>query len=237
MIVTVNPETREILLTSMPRDSYVQLHTVGMMDKLTHTGMYGIDETMATVEDWLGVELNYYYRVNFVMLVDLVNAIGGITVDVPEAFDSSISSAKFKEGENKMGGRKTLYFVRERKALKDEDEDRIKNQQRVLKAIIKKVTTSEVILAKYTKILDAVEGSMQTNMSNKEISSIVKMQLKDMDKKWTIKTIAIDGDDAELGTYSMGPGRPLFVSVPKEESVKKVKKTIREVMYPAVEQQ
>ena len=116
---------------------------------------------------------------------------------------------------------------------KDEDEERIRNQQRVMKAIIKKATNSKVILTNYTDILNSVEGSMQTNMSNKDITSIVKMQLKDMKTGWTIKSIAVDGDDAELGTYSMGPGRPLFVSVPKEKSVENVKKRIHEVMYPA----
>lgn len=235
MIVTVNPETKEILLTSMPRDSYVELPSVGMMDKLTHSGMYGIDETIATVENWLDVEINYYYRVNFMMLVDLVNAMGGITVDIPEGFHSTYWSYEFKTGENKMGGKKTLAFVRERKAFEDEDEDRIKNQQRVLKAILKKATNSEVILTKYSKILNAVEDSMQTNMTNKEITSLVKMQMKDM-SPWTIKTVSVDGIDAEKGTYSMGPGRPLFVSIPKEKSVENVKEKIHEVMYPVVEE-
>lgn len=236
MIVTVNPETREVLLTSMPRDSYVELHTVGMMDKLTHTGIYGIEETIATVEDWLDVEINYYYRVNFKMLVKLVDALGGVTVDIPKGFKSTYWDYTYKAGENELTGKKALAFVRERKAFKDEDEERIRNQQRVLKAIIKKATNSEVILTNYADLLNAVEGSMQTNMSNKDISSIVKMQLKDMDKKWTIKTVSIDGDGAELGTYSMGPGKPLFVSVPKEKSVEKVKQRIHEVMYPVVEE-
>jgi len=235
MIVTVNPETREILLTSMPRDSYVMLHSFEMMDKLTHSGVYGIDETILTVEDWLGIDINYYFRVNFMMLVDLVDAMGGITVDVPKGFDSTYWNYSYKSGENKMNGKKTLAFVRERKTFEDEDEERIRNQQRVLKAILNKATKSEVILTNYADILDAVEGSMQTNMSNKDITSLVKMQMKDM-SPWTIKTISVDGDDAEKGTYSMGPGRPLFVSIPKEKSVEQVKKKIHEVMYPAYDE-
>ncbi len=232
MIVTVNPETREILLTSMPRDSYVMLHTYEMMDKLTHTGIYGVEETIATIEDWLEIDINYYYRVNFVMLVDLVDAIGGVTVDSPQAFKSAVSNYTYVKGENELSGKAALYFVRERKAFKKQDEARIANQQRVLKAILKKVTQSEVILTGYTDILDAVEGSMQTNMSNKDITSLVKMQLKDM-SGWKIKTTSVDGDGASKGTYSMGPNRMLFVSVPKEESVEKVKQDIRNVMYPS----
>ena len=232
MIVTVNPETREILLTSMPRDSYVKLHSNGMLDKLTHTGVYGIDETIMTVEDWLGVEINYYYRVNFVMLVNLVDAIGGVTVNSPFDFKSSVSEYTYVKGKNELDGMAALYFVRERKTFEDEDEERIRNQQRVLKAIIKKATKSKVILTNYGDILNAVEDHMETNMTNKNISALVKMQLNDM-SRWKIKTISIDGDDAMKGTYSMGPGRPLFVSIPKEESVEAVKKEIHAVMYPA----
>lgn len=232
MIVTVNPETRQILITSMPRDSYVELASVGMMDKLTHTGIYGIEETIATVENWLDVEINYYYRVNFKMLVKLVDAMDGITVDIPKGFESTYWDYSFKAGENQLDGKAALAFVRERKTFKDEDEERIRNQQRVLKAILKKAVNSEVILTNYADLLNAVEDCMQTNMSNKDITSIVKMQLKDMKTGWTINTIAVDGDDAELGTYSMGPGKPLFVSVPKEKSVEEVKKKIHEVMYP-----
>lgn len=232
MIVTVNPETREILLTSMPRDSYVPLHSNGQMDKLTHTGIYGVDETIATVEDWLDVEINYYYRVNFKMLVSLVDAIDGVTVNSPYAFKSAVSNYTYEKGENELSGKAALYFVRERKAFKDEDEERIRNQQRVLKAILKKVTQSKVLLTNYTDILDAVESHMETNMTNKEITSVVKMQLNDM-SSWTIKTISVDGKGAMKGTYSMGPGRPLFVSVPKDESVEEVKEAIHAVMYPA----
>ena len=231
MLVTVNPETREILLTSIPRDSYVELHTYEMMDKLTHSGIYGVDETIKTVEDWLGVEINYYFRVNFKMLVSLVDAIDGITVDVPKAFKSTYWNYSFTEGENQLDGKAALAFVRERKSLEGEDEERGRNQQRVLKAIIKKVTGSKVLLTNYASILDAVESQMETSLSNKEISSLVKMQLNDM-SKWTIKTISIDGDGANKGTYSMGPGKPLFVSIPKPESVEAVKKEIHAVMYP-----
>lgn len=234
MVVTVNPETREILLTSVPRDSYVMLHTYQMMDKLTHSGIYGVEETIKTMEDWLEIDINYYYRVNFVMLVDLIDAIGGVTVDVPKAFKSTYWDYTYQAGENHLDGEAALAFVRERKTFKNQDAERIKNQQRVLKAILKKATQSEVILTGYADILDAVEDSMQTNMSNKEITSLVKMQLNDM-SGWTIKTVSVKGKGATKGTYSMGPNRGLYVSVPDEESVENVKSKIREVMYPTTD--
>lgn len=230
MIMTVNPKTREILLTSIPRDSYVELHSFGAKDKLTHSGIYGVDETIKTVEDWMGINIDYYVRANFSMVTRLVDAIGGIDVVSDYAFKSKVSEYTYDVGENHLDGKAALYFARERKAFKESDEQRIKNQQIVLEAILKKITQSKVILTRYTSLLEAVEGRMQTNLSDKEIYSLVKMQLKDM-SAWTIKKVAIDGTGAMGPTYSMG-SRELFVSVPKQESVDAAVKKMHDVMYP-----
>ena len=212
------------------------LHSYGQMDKLTHTGVYGIEETTSTVEDWLGIDVNYYARVNFSMLVSLIDAIDGIDVESDFAFKSKIAEYTYEVGMNHMNGKEALYFARERKAFEDEDEERIRNQQKVLKATLDKITRSEVILTNYVDILNAVEGKMQTSLTDKDMAALVKMQLKDM-SPWTIKSISIDGDDAMKGTYSMGMGRELFVSIPKEESVKKAVEKMHEVMYPAPEEE
>ena len=91
MIMTVDPVRKKILLTSIPRDMYVTLHSYGAKDKLTHTGIYGVDETVTTVEDWLGIDINYYLRVNFTTLEDVVDVIGGIDVESEYSFKSSAS--------------------------------------------------------------------------------------------------------------------------------------------------
>ena len=229
MIVTVNPNTRTVLLTSVPRDSYVVLHSFGEYDKLTHSGVWGVDETVKTLEDWLDIDINYYVRVNFSMLVDIVNAIGGIDVYSDYAFKSAIHDCTYKKGWNHLSGKQALYFARERKAFEDQDQQRIKNQQKVMKAIIKKVSSSKVLLTNYTRLLDAVDDEMQTSLSQREITSLVKIQLADMDRKWTIKTQSVQGDLTMRGTYTMGLGRDLLVSIPREKSVEKVKKGIQEV--------
>lgn len=231
MIVTVNPKTREVLLTSMPRDSYVELHSFGALDKLTHSGIYGVDETITTVEDWMGIEINYYIRANFSMVVDLVDAIGGVDVNSEYAFKSKVSHYRYVKGTNHLDGKGALYFARERKAFKAEDEQRIKNQQIVLEAMLNKITSSKVLLTSYVKLLDAVEGKMQTNLSDKDIYSLVKMQLDDM-SGWKVKTASVHGTGAYKTTYSMG-NRELFVSIPKQESVDSAVQKMHEVMYPA----
>jgi len=234
MIVTINPQTRTILLTSMPRDSYVPLHSFGQLDKLTHSGIYGVDETLNTVTDWLGVDFDYYVKVNFSMVVKLIDAMGGIAVYSDHEFTSSVKPQyTYFKGENHLGGYRALYFARERHSFEKSDEDRIKNQQKVMEGIIKKITTHKEILLNYDELLGIVAENMATNFSDRDFKRLARMQLSDMDTKWTVETYSIDGDDASRGTYSMGMGRELFVSLPKEESVEKAKEKIHDVMYPA----
>ena len=230
MIMTVNPETKQILLTSIPRDMYLPLHTYGANDKLTHSGIYGIQETTATVEDWLGIDINYYLRVNFTTLTDVVNAIGGIDVESTYSFSSSVSPYSYSAGMNHLDGEAALYFARERKSLPGGDNERIKNQQRVLTAIIDKLTSSTVILTKYTQLLEAVGDKMQTSLDERDISAIVKAQIKDMGS-WEIISNSISGNGTMAETYSMA-GRKLSVVIPDEESVTEAQKQISQIMYP-----
>ncbi len=231
MIVTVNPNTETILLTSMPRDSYVRLHTAGEMDKLTHTGVYGIEETQATIEDWLGIDIDYYARVDFKMLVNLVDAVGGVRVYNDIDFYSSVKGWHYKKGWHNMHGTYALWFVRERKSFKDEDEQRIRNQQKVMKALLKKVTSSRTLLMHYGDILNIVEDNMQTSFGDEEVTDLVRLQIARM-PEWKIKRQWVDGVDAYRGTWTMGPERELFVSLPKKKSVEKVRRGILDVMYP-----
>ena len=234
MIVTINPQTRTVLLTSMPRDSYVPLHSFGQLDKLTHSGIYGVDETLNTVTDWLGVDFDYYVKVNFSMVVKLIDAMGGIAVYSDYDFTSSVKPEySYFKGKNRLGGLRALYFARERHSFEQSDEQRIKNQQKVMEGIITKVTTHKEILLNYDELLSIVAENMATNFSDRDLKKLARMQLNDMDTKWTVETYSIDGDDASRGTYSMGMGRELFVSIPKEETVEKAKEKIHDVMYPA----
>ena len=231
IIMTVNPKTKEILLTSIPRDMYVTLHSYGAKDKLTHTGIYGIEETVTTAEDWLGIDINYYIRVNFTTLMDIVDVIGGVDVESEYAFSSSVSDYSYVKGTNHLEGEAALYFARERKSLDGGDNERVKNQQRVLKGIINKVTTSPVILTRYTKLLGAVGDKMQTNLKDSDISALVKQQLDDLGG-WSIESQSIKGKGTYASTYSMG-SMELYVAIPDEKSVAAAQKAVNKVMYPA----
>ncbi len=227
MIMTINPKTKQILLTSIPRDYYVQLHgTTGTRDKLTHAGMYGVDMSISTIEDLLDIKINYYIKVNFTSLIDIVNSLGGITVYSDYTF-TSIDGKHYTKGNNAMNGEQALSFARERKAFGAGDRQRVKDQQAVITAIIKKVC-SKTILLKYDSLLDSLNGEFQTNMGSKKITSLIKMQLNDM-ASWTVSTYSLEGADSSNYTYSGGNVK-LYVMEPVLGSVEQATQLINSVI-------
>lgn len=226
IIVTINTNTHEVLLTSIPRDYYVTLHGKQAKDKLTHSGIYGINETVTTVEDLLDIDINYYVRVNFSTVVELVDTLGGI--EVYSDYDFTRGNYHFNQGYNYIYGDAALVFSRERQSFAAGDNQRVKNQQHVIEAIMKKVLNSSTILTKYTSILNALEDNFQTNINQNEISSLVKDQLNNM-SSWTIKTNSLTGTGASRTTYSLG-NIYSYVMIPDSDSVDAAKQEIKDVM-------
>ena len=227
MIATVNPKTHQILLTSIPRDYYVpQPCQGGQTDKLTHTGIFGVDCTVETVENYFGIDINYYVRVNFSSVENIVNALGGITVNNPVAFTASDGTYSYEAGEVYMDGAKALRFARERYNLGGGDRDRGKNQMRVITGIINKAISPSII-TNYTSILDAVSGSFQTNMSNSEMTSLIKMQINDM-SGWDIEQISVNGT-GNGSAWSPANGFNSWVMEPNVNTVKRAVEVIKKV--------
>ena len=217
IIATVNPNTHKILLTTVPRDFYVQLHgTSGYRDKLTHAGVYGIDMSVSTMEDLLDLDINYYMRVNFTSLMKLVDAIGGVDVESDYSFRAA-SGESFVKGINHMNGKQALAFSRERKAFSDGDRQRGKNQQKVIIAILNKTLSSTTLITKYTDILDSLGGSFQTNMPTSKIYNLVNMQLDKM-PTWTFESISVNGTGKNEFTYTY-PNQRLYVMEPDMNTV------------------
>ena len=228
ILMSINTDTHEALLTSIPRDYYVTLHSYGAKDKLTHSGIYGVNETVKTVEDLLDTDINYYVRVNFTTVIKLVDKLGGIDVYSDYSFTTSDRLYTFKKGYNHMNGEEALRFSRERYAFAGGDNQRVKNQQHVIEAVMKKVLNSTTLLTKYTDILDSLKGSFQTNIAQDDISSLVKDQINNM-SSWTIKSNSLTGTGASSSTYSMGSTK-LYVMVPNSTSVTSAKEKIDEVL-------
>jgi len=229
MIVTVNPKTNKILLTSIPRDCSVTLPTYGEKDKLTHAGLYGVDESVGAAEDLLGIEINYYIKVNFSALEKLVDAIDGIDVDSDYSFTARKGGYYYTKGMNHLNGPEALSFARERYAFSTGDFQRVINQQKVIEAILGKISSSSTMLMNYSSILGAVEGNMDTNMAPKDIKALVKMQLEDM-PSWEFEKSSLDeGSDALMPGYTYG-SQKLYAFVPNSSKVMEVEDKINAVM-------
>ncbi len=227
MLLTINTNTKEVLMTSIPRDYYVMLHSKKAMDKLTHSGIYGINETVNTVEDLLETDINYYLRVNFTTLVKLVDKLEGI--DVYSDYDFTTKEGyHFKKGYNHLNGKQALAFSRERRSFEAGDNQRVVDQQMVIEAIMKKISQDKNIMSEYTDILESLEGCFQTNIEQDKVSSLIKEQLQDLDK-WNVSSYSLTGTDSNNTTYSMG-NQKSYVMVPNQNSVEQAKTKIKTIM-------
>lgn len=231
MLVTVNPVSKQILLTNIPRDYFVPMANSGIKDKLTHAGLGGVENSAETIENFLGIEINYYARVNFTSLQTMVDALGGITVDSPYAFRSLHGNYWFSKGLNEMDGHKALCFARERYSLPGGDRDRGKNQQLVITAMLKKAM-SPTIIYNYTEVLSAIKGAFETNMSADDITNLIKMQLVNM-SSWTFKSQSLDGYGATLTGGALAPNQALYYMIPYEEDIENCSNLINQMTYKA----
>ena len=232
LLATVNPESHEILLISIPRDYYVE--TVcepdmgcmnGAMDKLTHTGLHGPETTEITLEKLFDTSINYNVRVNFSSLVDVVDELGGVELYNPEAF-TSLSGPTFQQGDITLNGQQALAFVRERYAFTDGDRARGRNQMRVLTAIINKMMSPK-ILTNFSGIMNSLSSCFETNMSEKDIKALVQAQLADP-AKWTIYSYSVTGSG---GTdYAAELGDNAYVMYPDQAMVDNAKADIQAVL-------
>ena len=203
LLLTVNPKTGTILMTSIPRDYYVELVCpddetestcpVGSYDKLTHSGLMGVKSTEKTIEKALGIKINYNVRINFSSVVNLVDALDGIDLDIKKGEEVDIfyvnSQPGLSVGKHHVDGETALAFARERHAYADGDNQRVRNQQKVFKAIFKRIVSPKMI-TNYGKFMDALAVAFDTNLSGDEISKFVKYELNNM-PDWKIESYAI----------------------------------------------
>mgnify|MGYP002519280873 FL=1 len=228
LIMTVNPQTKKILLTTTPRDYYVTIPDVSgeKRDKLTHAGIYGVDRSMATLENLYGIDISYYARINFTSLVKIVDALGGVDVDSDYEFTTLHGNFKINKGMNHLNGEQALGFSRERYSFKDGDNQRGKDQEKVLTAIIHKATTPAV-LKNANELIAGVSDSVQTNMTNEEMSKFIQMQLDDP-SSWKVESQAVSGKGDNQSCYSSG-SQLLYVMWPDEAAVQNAADKIKKL--------
>ncbi len=243
MLLTVNPTTKQLLVITIPRDSYVALDgNKKKMDKLTHATVYSLDTWIKSVNWFLDVDINYFIRINFSSFVNVVDAIGGIDIDNPYYFKTTYKpkytidgqvvaqNYEFPQGPLHLDGRMALCYVRERKYTGVSDFGRNEHQAIAIKAIIDKVTTVEQI-THFTDLMKAVEGTFYSNIDVNQIYALAQMQLDDM-ATWDIVSYSLTGKSEKASSYAMGAGNGPIFDVVKvdQESLETAKDLIRTIL-------
>ena len=231
IIVTVNPKTKKIILTSTPRDFYVPISGVSgqQRDKLTHAGIYGVDASMRTLEDLYGIDITYYVRVNFNTLVQVVNALDGVDVYIEEGFQPFTDSEIYIEsGWQTLDGREALAYCRERYSFADGDNQRGRNQETVLQAIIAKICSPSILL-NAGDFMSSLEGAFQTDIPNAKIQELINQQLSDS-TPWQVYKQAPTSENYQMQPTYSGGSTPLSVVYPDYYIVKQCSARINIIM-------
>lgn len=229
IIMTINQATKQVLLTTTPRDSYVAIADGGQnqKDKLTHAGIYGVEASMHTLENLYDIDIHYYARVNFTSFLKLIDLVGGVDVVNDQAFTKG--SHDFPVGTIHLDSEKALMFVRERYSLQGGDNDRGKNQEKVIAALIQKLSRPEN-LTNYQSIINNLQDSIQTNMSLETMMKLVNTQMESSGS-YTVQSQALQGTGSTglLPSYAM-PGYQLYMMEVNPDSLNQMKAAMQAVM-------
>ena len=231
IIMTVNMNTHKILLTTTPRDAYVKIPDGGadQYDKLTHAGIYGVETSEKTLENLYGIKIDYYARINFTSFLKLIDQLGGVTVHNDQAFTSLHGKFDFPVGDIQMNSEQALGFVRERYSLDGGDNDRGKNQEKVISAIVNKLASLKSV-SNFSSIVNNLQDSVQTNMSLDTINALANTQL-DSGSKFTVTSQAVTGTGStgQLTSYAM-PNSSLYMMKLDDSSVESASQAIKNLM-------
>ena len=229
LLLMINPQAHHVTMVSLPRDAYIPNKAYEgsgfSLDKLTHTGLHGVDTTKRTLENLFGIEINYTLRVNFSSVEEIVDALGGITVNNTDGYAFSIGGYDFTKDMLQLNGEQALMFSRERKSFAEGDRERGRNQMRVIQGMIDKATSSAIV-TNYISFLNAVEGSFETDMSAEEIKTLVQAQISNMGG-WNVGTMSVDGTGGTDFCYELQNNA--YVMYPDMDTVDAAVKAIQDV--------
>ena len=230
IILTVNTKTKKVLITTTPRDSYVPIALGGnnQKDKLTHAGLYGVDASIKTLENLYNIDLNYYVRLNFTSFLKLIDYLGGVDVDNDKAFTAKHNGQYYAAGRIHLNANQALGFVRERYALSDGDRDRGRNQQKVITAIIRKLTSTDA-LTNFNDILQGIQDSIQTNMPFVTMMNLVNSQLE-TGGLYSVESTDLTGvGSMDLPSYAM-PNSKLYMMEVDENKLQSIKDAMKAIL-------
>lgn len=234
IMLSVDPVNKQALIVSIPRDFYIPNPALGNgLDKLTHLGNDGITNTMIGLNQYFGINMESYGVVNFQTFTKIVDSIGGIDIDNPYAFtnqngaDVNLNGYSYPAGPLHLDGNKALAYVRERYSLENGDMDRVEHQAIVLQAIIKKITSKEIIVH-FDSLLNNLEGTVATNISLDSIYELASDQLS-YDGEWNVVYYHLTETGDMLETASM-PGQALYVGHPIDSQVTFIRNEMNKIL-------
>ena len=224
IMAVVNTNTRQVLLISTPRDYYVPLSiSGGVRDKLTHAGIYGVDVSKDTLAMLYGIDIDYYFRVNFSGFEKLIDSLGGVTVQSDYTFDAG--GYHYEKGANHLNAEEALAFARERYSFAEGDRQRGRNQMAVITGVINRML-SPAVLNDFSGLMEGLEEAFESDIPYDGLAGLVRMQLSD-GGAWNIVTYSVDGTGKRASTYSMSSS--VYVMEPDQDTVDHAKELISQV--------
>lgn len=230
LIMVVNPAKHKILLLNTPRDFYVPLAMNGKLDKLTHAGLYGVNESIHTLENFYGIKFNYYARINFDATSTIIDQLGGVDVHIPYVVNTYHGHRHYEPGNYHLNGDEALDFARERVSISwaGGDRERGRNQEKIITALLQKLQQDKTNLTKLDQIFNSIAKNIQTNFTPDDLKYLVQKQLTNF-SNWQIESIDVDGKADITSTYTY-PEPKHFVWHPYQDTVDKAKTKLQDYL-------
>ena len=230
LIMVVNPAKHKILLLNTPRDFYVPLAMNGKLDKLTHAGLYGVNESIHTLENFYGIKFNYYARINFDATSTIIDQLGGVDVHIPYVVNTYHGHRHYEPGNYHLNGDEALDFARERVSISwaGGDRERGRNQEKIITALLQKLQQDKTNLTKLDQIFNSIAKNIQTNFTPDDLKYLVQKQLTNF-SNWQIESIDVDGK-ADITTTYTYPEPKHFVWHPYQDTVDRAKAKLQEYL-------
>lgn len=232
LLASINPKTKQVFLFSTPRDSYIKIPCFNNVpDKLTHSGTVDIKCSIDTLQELYDIKINYYLKVNFTSVRSIVDEIGGIDLYNEQYFNTFASmyekenQFEFKVGDLHLNGHQALSYVRERQYFGDERMRGV-NQEKVIKAIVKKMSSPSVLL-NYQKVLQTISKSFESNLTVSDLSKLAQLQQND-NRPWTFVNYTVEGTFGNAPSINIPSIPYLSVFYPNTASVDYIKQLIKE---------
>lgn len=230
LVMVVNPAKHKILLLNTPRDFYVPLAMNGKLDKLTHAGLYGVNESIHTLENFYSIKFNYYARINFDATSTIIDQLGGVDIHIPYVVNTYHGHRHYEPGNYHLNGDEALDFARERVSISwaGGDRERGRNQEKIITALLQKLQQDKTNLTKLDQIFNSIAKNIQTNFTPDDLKYLVQKQLTNF-SNWQIESIDVDGKADITSTYTY-PEPKHFVWHPYQDTVDKAKTKLQEYL-------